>query len=167
MLNNIIATAIPDCEGYFVDAAGNVYSQRGRDGVLRLKITRTNHNGYQTVCFSINGVKKTHLVSRLVLIAFAGPPPAARPNACHGDGVKSNNSLGNLRWGSHEENEDDKRRHGTYNNSRPNIRLTSRDVLTIKERLGKGEPAIRLAQEFNVSYNCIYDIKSGTTWRKA
>jgi hypothetical protein len=53
------------------------------------------------------------LVHKAVLEAFVGPAPSRRHHAAHDDGDKSNNRLGNLAWKLKEENEADKRRHGT------------------------------------------------------
>ena len=52
---------------------------------------------------------RTVAVHTLVLEAFAGPAPAGH-EACHGNGDRSCNDLSNLRWGTHRENEQDKRK---------------------------------------------------------
>ena len=49
---------------------------------------------------------------RLVLGAFAGPPPEGM-EGCHEDNDKTNNRLDNLRWDTRPGNHSDKARHGT------------------------------------------------------
>ena len=62
-----------------------------KDGYLRVRV------GGQLVA-----------VHTLVLEAFDRPAPDGM-EACHGDGDRSCNDLANLRWGTHRENERDKR----------------------------------------------------------
>ncbi len=71
--------------------------------------------GYQYVSLGRAGGKA--LVHRLVCAAFHGSAPAGMEVA-HYDGNMKNNRPGNLRWATHSENEQDKRRHGTYQRTR-------------------------------------------------
>lgn len=65
---------------------------------------------YRTVAL---GAGNTAYVHRLVLEAFVGPCPEGM-EACHfPDRDPSNNRLENLRWGTHRENMDDMRKHGS------------------------------------------------------
>lgn len=70
-------------------------------------------SGYLTVGIYEEKGKKptTYLLHRLVLELFDGPPLPARNDARHLDGVKSNNQLSNLAWGSRSENMQDVVRH--------------------------------------------------------
>ena len=61
--------------------------------------------------------KRTKLLSREVLLAFEGDPPEGKPFSLHGNGDPSDNRLCNLRWGSPQDNADDKARHGTHHNT--------------------------------------------------
>ena len=72
--------------------------------------------GRVTVSLHLAGVQRTRLVHHLVLDAFVGLRPEGT-EACHWDGDPTNNSLSNLRWDTHVENERDKVRHGTHNNT--------------------------------------------------
>ena len=58
----------------------------------------------------INGLKRN--VGRVVLETFIGPCPAGM-ECCHGNGNYHDNRLENLRWGTKQDNSDDRRRHGT------------------------------------------------------
>jgi len=68
----------------------------------------TNNRGYLIV--GIAG--KNQSVHRLVLTTFAGQPPRGC-ETLHRNGVKTDNRLVNLRWGSKVENEADKVIHGS------------------------------------------------------
>lgn len=51
----------------------------------------------------------------LVIRAFIGPPPTERHECCHWDDDPFNNRAENLRWGTREENIQDRRRNGIEN----------------------------------------------------
>lgn len=72
-----------------------------------VKALHEDKDGYKAVALSKDGKQKTHRVSRLVLIAFCGNPGGLL-EACHVNHDKSNNTLGNLYWGTREQNEADK-----------------------------------------------------------
>lgn len=59
-----------------------------------------------------DGVKKVRAVQQLVLEAFVGPCPPGMTEALHNDDDKSNNWIGNLRWGTHADNMQDMIRNG-------------------------------------------------------
>ena len=64
------------------------------------------------VALSVNGKLKSHLLHRLVALAFIGPQPSPKHEVCHNDGNPLNNVPGNLRWGTRSENLYDTVRHG-------------------------------------------------------
>lgn len=89
------------------------YSVAGR--VLKPYPIRTGHL-YVNLCHE--GKKKHRYVHQLVLEAFVGPRPDGT-EACHfPDREPSNNRLENLRWDTPGENQLDKVRHRTHNNTR-------------------------------------------------
>lgn len=117
---------IPGYEGHYeVSTLGRV---RSLDRVIRhaggtrkspgrtLKL-QTHPTGYVQVTLCRDGQQENRKVHHLVLETFVGPRPSGM-HACHGDGDTFNNSLSNLRWGTVSENNLDKVRHGTHNNSR-------------------------------------------------
>lgn len=103
-----------------VSAAGEVVSLEkvvtdslGRKRKIRgktLKPTRKS-NGYYHLTLCDGGRQQTLHLHRIVLEAFEGAAPEGC-EALHRDGEKSNNRLGNLRWGTHSENCVDRSRHG-------------------------------------------------------
>ena len=72
----------PDCHGYF-----------------RVKLTQRD------------GVNTTHTVHRLVGATFLGPKPGDLETR-HLDGNCQNNAVANLAYGTRQENDEDKKRHG-------------------------------------------------------
>lgn len=59
-----------------------------------------------------NGSQHVLQLGRIVLLAFAGPPPQGRPYALHRDGDPWNNDPANLYWGTPRDNNLDAVRHG-------------------------------------------------------
>jgi hypothetical protein len=93
-----------------------VPSGQGKTRIARGRILRPSLvHGHPAV--SLGRVRKEY-VHALVLQAFVGPAPDGM-ECCHGDGVRTNNHLSNLRWGTRLSNNLDAIRHGThYNTSR-------------------------------------------------
>ncbi len=67
--------------------------------------------GYRYVTFCQSGKTKNFPVHRLVLLTFIGPCPEGK-EACHNNGIKTDNSPENLRWDTKSENNKDRFRHG-------------------------------------------------------
>lgn len=77
-----------------------------------LMVPQKNKLGYFTVNLTKDQKAKTAHVHHLVAAAFIGPRPDGLL-VLHGDGDKANNSQGNLRYGTHQDNYQDAVRHGT------------------------------------------------------
>lgn len=62
---------------------------------------------YPTVTFKVNGQATTKRLHLLVAAAFLGPRPAGseRIDVCHNDNDPSNNTLENLRYDTHRNNQ--------------------------------------------------------------
>lgn len=80
---------------------------RGRE----MRLSRQAH-GYVGVILWRDGKYRNVRVHRLVLEAFVGPCPRGM-ETLHGNGQRNDNRLANLRWGTQEENAEDRVRHGT------------------------------------------------------
>ena len=88
---------------------GKICHYRGK----LLKISPCVAGEYSGVTFSVDGVCRTMLIHRLMLLSFVGPP--AEGEECrHLDGNGRNNCLENLKWGTSKENAADSIRHGTF-----------------------------------------------------
>ncbi len=71
-----------------------------------------NPTGYRSVCLSRGGKRKNFYVHEIVLSAFVGARPGEKHQALHGNDDRSDNRLSNLRWGTVQENADDRERAG-------------------------------------------------------
>lgn len=118
-MNAEIWKPIPGFDTYEASSHGRLrrtVSGRGR--------TRTNtphlikgsvqkNTGYLAVCIRVPWTDRyTWTIHHLVCIAFHGPRPSSQHQVAHGDGTRLNNQPDNLRWATHKENVDDRRRHG-------------------------------------------------------
>ena len=72
-----------------------------------------NGHGYKHISLWKHGSVRREYIHRLVAIAFLGDPPSPEYQVAHGDGVRGNNALVNLRWATPEENASDRVLHGT------------------------------------------------------
>jgi len=109
------------------------------------------------------GAGNTHLVHRLVLLAFVGFPDAGH-ECLHINGIPSDNRLVNLRWGSRYENRADMRTHAQqYGRRQGSSHLTEDTIRQIKKKLATKESQKALAAEFGVHVNTINNISRGYT----
>lgn len=120
-------------------------------------------HGYPTVSLC----RETRTVHSLVLKAFTGPRPSSRHEARHIDGDRENTSLDNLVWGTFEENQKDKIKHGTTNRGRSR-KLTVDDVLEIRKIVaGKkyGKPTYtEIGGMFGIGGPAAYMIGNKKSW---
>ena len=111
-------------------------------------------------------------VHRLVAFAFLGAPPTPRHEVAHNDGNRDNNSVDNLRWATHAENQADIRRHGTgyfhgwQGENHPTAKLNDRQVIEIRRSCRDGRATRKaMASQFGVSRASIDHIVQGRTWK--
>lgn len=150
---------------YSVSNEGRVMSRKyGRE-----KVMGTPHSGkYPHGHMWVGGVKIAFQVHRLVAEAFIGPPPTPEHQVNHKDGVKSNNSIGNLEWVTCGENH--KHRYDVLGDVGPRgersgqAKLTEAKVRNIRERRARGESVKSLSTEFGVSGASITNTCNGKRW---
>jgi len=156
---------------YQVSNLGNVRSfkvvghpQKTLDIPHAIKKT-THNNGYDEVMLRKNHTRRLFLVHRLVLEAFIGPCPA-NMEACHNNGIRTDNGAENLRWDTRRNNILDKRIHGTArigekNNKTPFI---TSQILEIRERAQNGESFNSIARYYRVAGITISRIVKRKVW---
>ena len=131
--------------------------EHGQEGEGRLIVNLNNENG-----------GKTFTVSRLVLLSFIGPCPEGM-ECCHfPDPNPKNNQLKNLRWGTHNSNEGDKKVHGTSNDGERNgsAKLNERQVRWIRKLYRTGAYSMsQLAKRYNITLGTIHPLIAGKTWK--
>lgn len=168
-------------EGYRVGSDGTVWTCRkqrslGRGGgsraylssTWRLKKTYVNRKRLQVVvALGRDGQAFTRIVARLVLEAFVGPCPEGM-ECLHGPSGRLDNSLHNLKWGTHQGNAHDTLRDGTrlLGQKNPCAKLTDELVREIRriwaaERTDQTE----LAKRYGVSREIINHVIRRKTWK--
>lgn len=153
---------------YQVSNLGRVRNLRYRSGKKLLfrsepRILKPSKNeGYWRV--SLGG--KCYLVHTLVLRAFVGPAPKGY-EAAHLDGDRANARLNNLKWVTRKENHAHKWIHGTQQAGEQGTaaKLTTNDVLQIRELRSQGAKLMELAIRFGVSEVGISQIVNRKTWK--
>jgi hypothetical protein len=156
--------------GYRVGDDGSVWSSRtpGNEHVVsdwRRKATGLR-NGYPTVQLCRRGGASTRTVHRVVLEAFVGFRPPGY-ECRHLDGDRTNNRLENICWGTPQENEADKVRHGRrFGVANPTwAKLSPEKVVNIRRRFASGDATAReLGREFGVTHEAIYLLIRRKTW---
>jgi hypothetical protein len=155
---------------YEVSDQGRVRSLPGRkwNGAAWIKKpgcirkTPVGTQGYPTVDLKHNGHRRTFTVHTLVLTAFVGARPAGQ-ECRHLNGNRADSRLSNLAWGTPAENDEDRKRHGTFiqGETHGNARLTEQDVRLIRSM--RGTQAV-IAKQFAVSQSSVSMIKAGQRW---
>lgn len=103
---------VPGDEDYEVSDHGRVRSwKRSQPQVLQPLVRQ---GGYLTLSLCREGRRRSVTVHALVALAFIGECPEGQ-EVRHLDGDPANNRLGNLAYGTHAENMQDRLRHGRHN----------------------------------------------------
>lgn len=128
----------------------------------KIKTQNKGKNGYKTVALVKNNITKTTAVHRLVAIAFI-PNPDCKRCVNHKDGNKHNNSLGNLEWATHSENN----KHAFDMGLRSSRRDMNGDIYRIICRLKDNKLTIsQISLIAGQSEARVQGITSGTTYKK-
>ncbi|MBJ9964454.1 NUMOD4 domain-containing protein [Burkholderia seminalis] len=155
---------IPGWPGYLASENGEIFSTKsGRS----MKPTK-NQKGYMRVTLSHDGHTKTLSVHSLILLTFEGPRPDGLV-VRHLDGDTSNNAYRNLKYGSDQENEEDKLRHGKrlYGEKSNNVVLTEEAVREIRAAKQSGKVrwgSAALAKKFGVCRSTVEKAAKGQHW---
>ena len=104
--------------------------------------------------------KKHKTVHSLVAEAFIGPRPP-KHDVMHLNGIRYDNRVENLRYGTRSENL--KQTH-EYGGKPANAKLCPSDVHAIRRRIKNGESCIDIAKDYGVNNAAIYHIRNKTTY---
>jgi hypothetical protein len=119
-----------------------------------------------------NGKHKTFKLHRLIALAFI-PNPDNKPCINHKDGDKLNNSIENLEWVTHSENNKHAFDNGLKDVSKINFcngsrcwasKITEKDVVKIKQLISKGISLGVISKKYGVTKQSIFHIKTGRNW---
>ncbi len=118
--------------------------------------------GHKVISTTIDGIKKTLYVHRLVLMAFQGMPPDDM-EACHRNGNASDNNPDNLYWSTHADNMADGVKHGTSckGERQGRRKLTENQVKIIRKSTQSNQI---IANEYGIHPNHVRAIKRKQYW---
>lgn len=141
--------------------AGKVVEQKYKGRLL--KPCKSSKHGHLAVHLGVDGIKYNVHVARLVLEAFIGPCPDGM-EACHSNGNASDNCVGNLRWDTHYNNNQDRVLHGTYliGEKHPMAKISAKDAIAIYKSKEKG---VDLSRKYGLAPSKISAIRLGHTWK--
>ncbi|MDV4025591.1 endodeoxyribonuclease [Elizabethkingia anophelis] len=134
--------------------------------ILKSIITST---GYPRVHLSKEGAKNKVSVHRIVAIAFIDNPDN-KPQVNHINGIKTDNTVGNLEWVTSLENISHSWNTGLSKAKKSedssNCKLNTSTVLEIKKLLkeSNGKNQLLLAKQFGISQATISMINNGKIW---
>ena len=176
-----------DIEGYegryAVTMDGRVWSYRkesnvgGRGGIrvdgdcwLKPYVEKFG-KGYERVALTDSkGVRKMHLVSRLVAQAYI-PNPERLPFVNHLNGNTRDNRVENLEWCNNKRNTKHAYDNGwiktPYQQGEANsqAKLTTDDARRIKELSSAGMGDTAISRETGINRSAVKDVTKGRTWR--
>lgn len=137
---------IPDTDGHYeVSSLGRVKSvartitrSDGKQQPVRERMLKQgqNTNGYWTVKIRVNGKQRTLFVHRLLLTCFVRPPVDGEVTR-HLNGIRTDNRLDNLSWGTQLQNMQDRIAHG--NNPQLNKTHCPRGHLLVEPNLVRSQ----------------------------
>ena len=155
---------IPIAPDYEVSNQGRVRSRKwGRLHSIRLSGHPKGYLGFHAA----DGPKRRRiLVHKAVLLAFCGERPDGMDCCRHLNGDPADNRPQNLRWGTFEEQEADKGRHGrkARGERQGSVKLTDEDVVQIWALRGRATTK-GTARSFGVSPKTIRSIWQREWWR--
>jgi hypothetical protein len=124
-------------------------------------------HGYLRVALSVKrGKSIKQSVHQLVLFAFVGPKPDGGVTR-HRDGIRTHNVVGNLCWGTYEENSADRVVHGTnfLGGNHPCAKLSNENVLYIRDYPYKYGSDSYLARQFGVTPALVRGVRQHRYWK--
>ena len=150
----------PSHPGYWISSQGEV-KRYGRP------LKPTSRRGYLRVWLTgADGLKRMHGVHVLVLETFVGKRPTPRHHAAHSnENDRTRNTLDNLEWKLPEDNEADKKRHGTVRGG--GKKEPAADVERIRASAAAGDSYTAIARDEGLHRHSVSRIVRGLRRRAA
>ena len=157
---------------YSITKDGRIWSEK-RERWLKPIL---GSHGYLYIVLYKNRKDHIKLIHRLVLETFVGPCPKGM-EACHNNGIRTDNRLENLRWDTRSNNAYDAVKHGTCNLLGNKIKrangekhccakLTEQDIRMIIYMCKTGEFTQKeIANIYNIHPSNITHIVTGKNWK--
>jgi NUMOD4 motif. len=158
-----IMREIPGFPNYLVTEDGKVFSRFTNKFIKQ----KTDIHGYKSVALYTKN-RRDICVHRLVMWAYVGVQEDGF-EVRHKNGIRSDNRLSNLEYGTRSENAIDRVTHGNNYQSKGErngkSKLTLPEVEEIRKRIANGDKPIDIARDYDVVKGTIYHIKNNTYWR--
>jgi hypothetical protein len=127
---------------------------------------RKNNRSYVHLQNGSSEVKQ-EAVYRLILLAFVGPCPEGMIARHFPDNNPQNNKLENLSWGTHKQNQNDRKIHGTSNQGEKAhfAKLTASQVREIRKLRMEGLSCKKISEMFRMHSTNIWQIVTRRSWK--
>lgn len=160
--------AVPGWPEYEVSSIGHVrrVAVYHTTRVGRMLNLHTGSTGYLRAALSRSSKTKYELVHRLVAMAFLPAPSEGQTEVAHRNGVRTDNSVGNLRWDSAKGNASDRWEHGTYRTGEEHFaaKVTWEIAQKVREFRQSGMTLRQLAEHFGLSKTTVAGIVRNERW---
>ncbi len=148
-----------ESENYLVSDSGDLWI------ISRNRAVRLSHeyNGYAVAIGWVRGRRKKFRMNRLVARTFIGDSPL---QVAHVDGVRTNNTLGNLWYATAQENTNDRMLNGIVlrGEQNPFSKLSEPQVLAIVDLRKAGMAYKAIASIYGINPGTAKRICVGDTW---
>lgn len=145
---------------YYVSSAGHLISSHKQ----KLKFLKPEiQDGYKRARLFQAARLHAKFVHRIMLESFLGPQPECMETR-HKNGIRHDNRIENLEWGTPQQNTDDKISHGTHSFGETNGRAKLTE-LQVRAIYASGDSAQNIANTFGIKVAQVNLIKRGGTWR--
>lgn len=143
--------------GYQVSSEGRIKSLKGKTERILTASPRQTAD-YLQVCLTVDGRTTTKLVHQLVCTAFHGERPKGMVTR-HLNGDSLDNRAVNLKWGTPQENAQDRKAQGGYGRKRS--RLTDDEIIDAVTSFKAGESCYSIARRLGRARKTIDDLTNG------
>lgn len=132
----------------------------------KIRKLQKDKDGYNRITLYDKNIRKSYVVSRLILLCFIGIPPTEKHQANHINNIPNDDRLCNLEWVTKSQNEMHKVIFGTSNRGErhPRAVLNKSKVLLIRHYFKIGMKTADISRVLNVSAGTISGVKHGTSW---
>ncbi len=174
-----------DLEVEYRNIEGFPRYQAGSDGTIRSNYTTgryarnkigpwqilkpsLSNNGYLALVLYRDNKRFSRTCHRVILETFVGKAPPGM-ECRHLNGIRTDNRLENLTWGTRRENVTDRIHHGKRcgcpGESHPCSKLKNEDVIEIRKLRKEGLSQRKVARMFKISQSTVGRIALGETWK--